>query len=151
MPPAPFTWRPPRLSKSAAGHGPHDQERFGSPGYGVRQLGVGQLVGQILLTGEEPDKRSALLRDLIADRTAQHRIAGLEGVEHRALGRLTLHLQLHLADHLRQFSQMCREHDANHGSVWTSTDSTAGRFRTIGAQLSPASADAYTWPPLVPK
>jgi hypothetical protein len=27
-------------------------------------------------------------------------------------------------------------------SVWTSTESTAGRSRTIGFQLSPASADA---------
>jgi hypothetical protein len=42
-------------------------------------------VGQILLAGEEPYERSALLRDLIADRPAQHRIAGLEGVEDRAL------------------------------------------------------------------
>src|ERR1700722_6030017 len=28
-----------------------------------------------------------------------------------------------------------------HASVWTSTDSTAGRSRTIGLQLSPASAE----------
>ena len=35
---------------------------------------------------------------------------------------------------------MRREHDSNHGSVCTSTESTAGRSRTIGAQLSPASA-----------
>src|SRR5712671_6443397 len=41
--------------------------------------------------------------------------------------------------------------DLVHGSVCTSTDSTAGRSRTIGAQLSPASAEAYTCPPLVPK
>src|SRR5438105_12186773 len=38
-----------------------------------------------------------------------------------------------------------------HGSVWTSTESTGGRSRTIGAQLSPASAEAYTCPPVVPK
>src|SRR6267378_4862575 len=38
-----------------------------------------------------------------------------------------------------------------HASVCTSTESTPGRSRTIGAQLSPASADAYTCPPLVPK
>src|SRR5207245_11187250 len=39
----------------------------------------------------------------------------------------------------------------NHPSVCTSTESTPGKSRTIGFQLSPASADAYTWPPLVPK
>ena len=38
-----------------------------------------------------------------------------------------------------------------HGSVCTSTESTGGRSRTIGAQLSPASTDAYTCPPVVPK
>ena len=38
-----------------------------------------------------------------------------------------------------------------HASVCTSTESTAGRSRTMGAQLSPASAEAYTCPPVVPK
>ncbi len=38
-----------------------------------------------------------------------------------------------------------------HGRVCTSTESTAGRSRTMGAQLSPALAEAYTCPPVVPK
>src|SRR5260370_41192442 len=38
-----------------------------------------------------------------------------------------------------------------HASVCTSTESTPGRPRTIGDQLSPASAEAYTGPPLAPK
>ena len=33
-----------------------------------------------------------------------------------------------------------------YGSVWTSTDSTGGRSRTIGVHVSPASADAYNLP-----
>jgi hypothetical protein len=82
---------------------------------------------------------------------AQHRIAGLERVEDRALRGLPLDVELHLAVDVRQCPQMCREYDADHGSVWTSTDSTAGRSRTMGAQLSPASAEAYTCPPVVPK
>jgi hypothetical protein len=40
---------------------------------------------------------------------------------------------------------------SSHGSVCTSTLSTAGKSRTIGFQLSPASGEAYTWPPVVPK
>ena len=60
-------------------------------------------------------------------------------------------LKLDLAADVRQRPQMGREHDADHGSVWTSTDSTAGRSRTMGAQLSPESAEAYTCPPVVPK
>ena len=91
------------------------------------------------------------LRDVVADRPAQHRIAGLERVEDRALRDRALDLELHLAVDARQRPQMRREHDSDHGSVWTSTESTAGRSRTMGAQLSPASADAYTCPPVVPK
>ena len=41
---------------------------------------------------------------------------------------------------LREVAQMIREDHPNH-SVCTSTDSTAGRSRTIGFQLSPASAE----------
>src|ERR1700720_2141874 len=108
-------------------------------------------MGQILFAGEEPQERSAPLRDVVADRAAQRRIAGLERVEDRALRGLTLDVELHLAVDLRQRPQMCREYDSDHVSVCTSTDTTAGRSRTIGAQLSPASADAYTCPPVVPK
>ena len=39
----------------------------------------------------------------------------------------------------------------DHGSVWTSTERTAGRSRTAALHVSPASADAYTCPPVVPK
>jgi hypothetical protein len=38
-----------------------------------------------------------------------------------------------------------------HCKVCTSTESTAGRSCTIGAHESPESAEAYTWPPVVPK
>ena len=38
-----------------------------------------------------------------------------------------------------------------HGSVCTSTDSTAGRSRTIGDHVSPPSGEQYTCPPVVPK
>jgi len=63
---------------------------------------------------------------------------------HRALRDLTRDLELHFAVDARQLPQMRRKHDSDHGSVWTSTDSTGGRSRTIGAQLSPASVEAYT-------
>jgi hypothetical protein len=44
----------------AAGHGPDDQERLGPRHHRVRQRGVRQLVGQILLAGEEPHERAPL-------------------------------------------------------------------------------------------
>ena len=45
----------------------------------------------------------------------------------------------------REIAQMGRQHDPDrpgHDSVCTSTDSTGGRSRTIGLQLSPESAEA---------
>ena len=46
---------------------------------------------------------------------------------------------------------MRRQDDPDHGKVCASTETTDGRSRTMGVQLSPASAEAYTWPPVVPK
>src|ERR1700738_4329251 len=106
---------------------------------------------EILLAGEEPQEGPALLRDVIADRAAQHRIARFNRVHDRALRHRSLDIDLHLAGHVRQPPQMCWEHNPDHGSVCTSTESTAGRSRTMGAQVSPASAAAYTWPPVVPE
>src|SRR2546425_11777634 len=114
----------------AAGDGPNDEKGLCPRRDRVGERRVRQLMGKILLAGEEPQERTALLRDLIADRPAQHRVAGLERVEHRALRGLTLDLELHLAADARQRSQMCREYDSDHGSGWTSTESTAVRSRT---------------------
>jgi hypothetical protein len=82
---------------------------------------------------------SAFRRYLIADRSAQHRIVRFEGVKNRALRNLTLNLELHFATNARQRSQMCREYDFDHGRVWTSTESTAGRSRTMGEEAAIAS------------
>src|SRR6266849_4730300 len=108
-------------------------------------------MGEILFAGEEPHECSALECAVIPDRPLQHRIAGFEGVEHRTLRDLALDVQPHLAIHASQRPQMCWQYDPNHVRVCTSTDNTAGRSRTIGVQLSPASAEPYTWPPDVPK
>src|SRR6185295_6937496 len=108
-------------------------------------------MGSILLAGEESHECSTLECAVISDRSPQHGIAGFEGVEHRTLGDLSLDVQRHLAINPRQRPQMCRKHDSYHGSVWTSTDKTGGRSRTIAVQLSPAFAEPYTCPPDVPK
>src|SRR5262245_4823090 len=134
-----------------AGNGPHDPEGLRPRRHRLGQRGVGRLVRQVLFAGEKAQHRPALVRTVVADRPAQHRIAGLQRVEDRALRRHALDLELNLALDARQHPQMIRQHHSDHDSVWTSTDSTYGRWVTIGAQLSPPSAEAYTWPPLVPK
>jgi len=97
---------------------------------------------KIFLTREEPQKWPPLPGDLITNRPPKHGIAGLDRVKHRAQSDRRSDFQLHLGANLRQRSQMLRKYDADHGSVCTSTLNTAGKSRTIGAQLSPASAEA---------
>src|SRR5438046_8272477 len=97
---------------------------------------------QILATGKEPHHRPPKLRNVVADRSAQHWMIRFDRVEHRTLGDGTLHLEFHFAINTRERAQMRWKDDTNHGNACTSTDKTAGRSRTIGFQLSPASADA---------
>ena len=51
---------------AAAGHGADDQKGPGAHRDRVGQRGVRRFVGQILLAGEDPHERSALLRDAMA-------------------------------------------------------------------------------------
>src|SRR5260370_41685743 len=108
-------------------------------------------MGQVFCAREEPQERPPLLGRIIPHRPAQHRIARLQRVNHRALRHLARDFELHFTTNPRQRSQMLWKNNPDHDSVCTSTESTAGRSRTMGAQLSPASADAYTCPPVVPE
>src|SRR2546422_134692 len=67
-----------RAVRLPARHGPDDQEGLCPRRDRVGQRGVRWFVGHILLAGEEPHEGPAPLRDLVADRPAQHRIGGLE-------------------------------------------------------------------------
>src|SRR5207302_5018658 len=140
------------LKKASPTSNRTDHEEWLRPRYDrLPEWGVRWVMSQVPLACEEPQERPALRGDVVADRAAQHGITRLERVQRRVPGDPAGHVERHLAFHLRQGAQVRREHDADHASVWTSTESTAGRSRTMGAQLSPASADAYTCPPLVPK
>src|SRR6266550_1063453 len=152
-PPVPLSLRERGDSRLPSGNRPDHEEGLRPLNDRVGQRSVRRLVRQVPLAGEEPQEGPPPLGDVVADRAAQHGIAGLERVQHRAPRDRPPRrdVERHLALHLRQCPQVRRQHHADHRSVWTSTDSTAGRSRTIGAQLSPASADAYTCPPLVPK
>ena len=135
----------------AARHRADDQERLRTGRHRIGQRSVGRLVGQVLLAREEAHERPALLRDVIADRPAQHRVARLERVEHRALRHRAVDVERHLAVARRASVRRCAGSTTRiiarrpagawtlrpDGRVCTSTDSTAGRSRTIGAQLSP--------------
>src|SRR5262249_2543421 len=100
---------------------------------------------------EEPDERAALAGDLIANGPAQHRVRTLECVEHRPTRGAPRDCQRHLAVHPRERPEGGRQDHPDPASDWTSTERTAGRSRTRGIQMSPPSAEPYTWPPVVPK
>ena len=97
-------------------------------------------MGQVLLTPEEPHERPPLLA--LPDPSPEDRVHGLERVQDRPLRDRPLQLELHLPLDARQRPQVVRQHDPYHGSVCIFTDRTAGRSRTMGPQVSPASGDA---------
>src|SRR6478609_8088863 len=108
----------------------------------IGQRGIRRLVREILLAGEEADKGPPLLRDLIADRAAKHRVLGLDGVENRTLRDRTVDRERQLPIDARHDLEIGRQNDADHFSVWTSTETTDGRSRTIAFQVSPESFEA---------
>ena len=66
----------------------------------------------------------------------------LQDVQDRLLSNRGRDLEIDNPADAGQNLKILRQNDVDHASVCTSTESTAGRSRTIGAQLSPASADA---------
>src|SRR5205807_2784024 len=129
---------------SAARDRPDDEKRLDSRRDRVGQRSVRWLVGQVPLAGKESQERPSLLGAMVPDGPAQHGIPGLERVEYRRPRDLAGDLELHLPFDVRQRPEVRREHHADHRSVCTSTESTAGRSRTMGVQLSPASGERYT-------
>jgi len=87
---------------STPGNGPKDDKGLRPGCDRIGQWVVRGLMGQILLAGEEPQKRPALVRDVIADGAAQHGIAGLKRIEHRALRDRTRDVELDFAANVRQ-------------------------------------------------
>ena len=108
-------------------------------------------MGEIFFAGKETQIRPALVRDVVANCATEHRISGFKSVENGSLGDWPVDFERNLGAGASKRSQVKRQNYADHGSVWTSTDSTLGRSWTIVDQLSPESAEAYTWPPVVPK
>ena len=58
------------------------------------------------------------------------------------LRRVAFDVEGHFVVDARERPEMRRQDHPDHGSVWTSTETTGGRFCAIAVQLSPASGDA---------
>src|SRR5271156_3856413 len=96
----------------------------------------------VFLAGEEAQEGAPLLGDVVADGAAQHGIAGFESIQDGAGSNRARDVQLDISFDAREGAEMRRKHDPDHGRVCASTERTAGRSRTMGAQLSPASREA---------
>jgi hypothetical protein len=69
------------------------------PSHGVGQQRIGGLVRQVLLASKETHERPPPKGDVLSNRAAQHRIAGLESVEHRPLSNRPFYRDRNLAIH----------------------------------------------------
>src|SRR5207244_3143445 len=75
---------------------------------------VRRLVGKVLLTGEEAQKRTTLKSAMISYSAAQHGITGLQRIEDRTLGDRSLDLEYDFGADVRQISEMIGKDQANH-------------------------------------
>src|SRR5258708_3899907 len=103
-----------RCSTLTPGNRAQDDQRLLPRYHRIGQWSVWRLMRQILLASEEAQEGPTLLRDMVADRPPQHRIAGLKRVEDRAQRGLAVDLELYFTAHFRQRSQMLREFDPDH-------------------------------------
>ena len=74
-------------------------------------------MGQVLLTCEEANERSASVRDRIPQRAPQCRIARLERVDHGSLRWLAGNFDAHLSIDVGECSQVCWQYDPDHANV----------------------------------
>lgn len=95
-----------------------------------------------MLTREKAHERSPLQGNGVADCALKNRKAGLERVDQRSLRRQAVDLELDFQTDTGEGPQVRRKDNPDHGKVWTSTDRTAGKSLTMGAQLSPELAEA---------
>jgi hypothetical protein len=64
------------------GHGADDEVRLSSGGNRIGQRVIGRVMGQVPLAGEEPDEGTPRAAAMVTDGPAQHRVTGLQGVQH---------------------------------------------------------------------
>src|SRR5256712_6712162 len=102
------TGLPPLLAGLTAGDGADHEKGLRPRRDRVGKRGIRRVVGQVPLARKESQERPSLRGDVVADRPAEHRIAGLERVEHRAPSDPPQNVELYLALDLGQRPQVRR-------------------------------------------
>lgn len=130
---------PPHAAWLPAGHRAENDERLPACDDSIGQWFVGRSVGEVFLATVEPEVRSTLATVAVTHCAEQHRVSRLKAVQEQALCHRAGHLNAYLSADVSKVLQMRRQDNPDHVNTWTSTESTAGRSRTIGAQLSPSA------------
>src|ERR1700730_11824013 len=98
--------------QSAPGYRSNDQKRLFARRNLVRQGRVRRFVRKVILTGKKAQECTALLGGMIANRSAQHRVAQLKRINNRTLSHRRLNrkhnLSLRGRSHSSQGAQMRR-------------------------------------------
>ncbi len=98
---------------------------------------------EVLLAGEEAEEGATLEGGVVPDGAAEVGVTGFEGVEGLTKGDGGWDFELDfVGSGLGEGAQMRGELDADHARVWTSTERTAGRSRTMADQESPEFGEA---------
>ncbi len=88
----------------ATGDGAHNHKGLCPRRNRIGQRSIWWFLGHIPFTGEEPQERPPLKRGVVADRSAQHRIACFERVQNRTLCDLPFDLDLNLPVNAGEFT-----------------------------------------------
>jgi len=99
---------------SASRYRAHNKEGLGPFRDCIREGGVRRIVRHVFATDKESDHRPALVRFVIANCSAQHRIIGFECVEKRLDRDSTVKIDMYLVAHARERTQMMRKDDTDH-------------------------------------
>lgn len=84
-----------------AGNSPDNKERLLSACHGLGKRSIRRFVRQVLLASKETQKGPTLEGRVVANRSPQHRIVSLEGIQQRSLCHGALNLELHLETDVR--------------------------------------------------
>jgi hypothetical protein len=98
----------------ASGQRADDEKRFGAADHLVGKAGIRGLMREVFCTRKEPDERAPPVRDVIANRAAQHWIIRFERVEHGPERRLPIDLDLHFRSDARKRLQMLWKDYSDH-------------------------------------
>ena len=127
-----------------AGNRPDDNKWLLARRDRIGERGIGRLVREVFLAGEEAQEGAALLRVVVANGPAQHGIARLECIENGTQSSRSLNVERNFAADVRQVSEMEGEDYADHHISSRSSRNVINDGSTSRAQRNNSPRGAIT-------